>query len=90
VRIAGHVYEAEIAYLGGLGGKFKSDAEDGPRQVITKLRQEIITTLTASARGEIPPRGPRGGLRWTPHFFVRRLVWHVLDHAWEIEDRVEF
>ncbi len=22
-----------------------------------------------------------------PRYFVRRVSWHVLDHAWEIEDR---
>lgn len=88
-RIGGHIHEAEIAYLGSLGGRFKPNAEKGPSQMITALRQEILTTLAASARGEIPARGPRGGLRWTPRYFVRRLAWHDLDHAWEIEDRIE-
>jgi len=88
-KIGEHVREAEIAYLGSLGGKFKPDAEAGSNQMTTALRREILTTLAASARGEIPPRGPRGGLRWTPRYFVRRLAWHALDHAWEIEDRVE-
>ena len=23
-----------------------------------------------------------------PRYFVRRLAWHVLDHVWEIEDRL--
>ena len=34
-----------------------------------------------------PPPGPRGGKRWLPRYFVRRVGWHVLDHALEIEDR---
>jgi hypothetical protein len=25
---------------------------------------------------------------WPPRYFVRRVAWHVLDHAWEIEDRI--
>jgi hypothetical protein len=45
--------------------------------------------LAAGARGELPERGPRGGARWTPRSFVRRVAWHVLDHAWEIEDRLQ-
>ncbi len=89
MRIGEHVRDAEIAYLGSLGGKFKPEAENGPRQIIAMLRREILITLAASARGEIPPRGPRGGLRWSPRYFVRRLAWHDLDHAWEIEDRAE-
>jgi hypothetical protein len=51
-------------------------------------RESVIETLGAAVRGEIPARGPRGGLRWTPRYFVRRLCWHVLDHVWEIEDRI--
>ena len=87
--IGEHVYGAEIAYLGSLGGKFKPDVRNGSHPENTALRHEILTTLAASARGEIPARGPRGGLRWTPRYFVRRLAWHALDHAWEIEDRVK-
>jgi hypothetical protein len=54
-----------------------------------RVRQDILLALSASARGEIPERGPRGGVRWPPRYFVRRIAWHELDHAWEIEDRVE-
>jgi hypothetical protein len=25
----------------------------------------------------------------TPRYFVRRTAWHALDHAWEIEDRLQ-
>jgi len=28
--------------------------------------------------------GPKG---WLPRYAARRIAWHVLDHAWEIEDR---
>lgn len=27
------------------------------------------------------------GGRWPARYAVRRFAWHVLDHAWEIEDR---
>jgi hypothetical protein len=47
-----------------------------------------LTSLEAAARGELPRVGPRGGLRWTPRFYVRYSAWHILDHAWEIEDRL--
>lgn len=42
----------------------------------------------SALRGEIPTKGPRGGTRWTARYFVRRVAWHILDHAWEIEDRL--
>lgn len=25
--------------------------------------------------------------RWPVRYYVRRAAWHVLDHAWEIEDK---
>ncbi|HYK99295.1 MAG TPA: hypothetical protein VEU77_12980 [Candidatus Acidoferrales bacterium] len=81
-KIAAHVYEAELAYLSGLGAPFKSKGSD-----LTAERAAVREALAASARGEIPAKGPRGGLRWKPRYFVRRAMWHTLDHLWEIEDR---
>lgn len=83
--IVQHVLGAEASYLSQLGGKAPSSgsAPLSPEP----LRQAILQTLVASAQGEIAPLGPRGGRRWSPRTFVRREAWHVLDHAWEIEDR---
>ena len=25
--------------------------------------------------------------KWPVRYLIRRMAWHVLDHAWEIEDR---
>jgi hypothetical protein len=83
--IAEHVYEAEAAYLSGLGWPFKTSA--GGRDRLEQLRAAALEGLAASARGEIAATGPRGGVRWKPRFFARRLMWHALDHLWEIEDR---
>ena len=88
-KIIEHVRDVEASYLTSLGGKLKPSDEDEPSQALTRIRQAILTTLIAAARGEVPARGPRGGVRWTPRYFVRRLAWHELDHAWEIEDRAE-
>lgn len=80
-KIVEHVLGAGAGYLTSLGGKPPSGG------TLPLLRLSILDALAASARGEISPRGARGGLRWTPRYFVRRLAWHDLDHAWEIEDR---
>ena len=85
--IVQHVLEAEAGYLSKLGGKVPP-SENSPRSP-EPIRRAILETLVASARGEIAPYGPRGGKRWPPRFFVRREAWHVLDHIWEIEDRLE-
>jgi hypothetical protein len=87
-RLLSHVIMADESYLAKLGWKFpKAEAED-PADTLCRVRETIIEALEASVRGEIPEKGPRGGIRWTPRFFVRRVIWHILDHAWEIEDRM--
>ena len=82
-----HVLGSDGGYLSAVGWKFKLDG-DNLDQRLKGTREAILHALKASARGEIPPQGPRGGLRWTARYFVRRLAWHTLDHAWEIEDRI--
>jgi hypothetical protein len=87
-KILWHVLNAEAAYLSQLGGKVRVDEMGSLVDEFARVRQAVLDTLTQSAHGELPARGPRGGLRWTPWYFVRRTTWHVLDHAWEIEDRM--
>jgi hypothetical protein len=83
--IVAHVRDAEAGYLSGLGWPFKSSA--GDRDLLEHTRAAVLEGLAASASGKIAARGPRGGVRWKPRFFARRLLWHALDHLWEIEDR---
>lgn len=82
-KIVDHVREAESGYVSALGWKFKADSTGE----LASTRRAVIDGLRASASGEIAARGPRGGRRWTPRKFARRLAWHAIDHAWEIEDR---
>jgi hypothetical protein len=86
-KIIQHIRDVDASYLASLGGKLKRSDKDELDQPPAHIRQAILTTLIAAVRGEVPARGPRGGVRWTPRYFVRRLAWHELDHAWEIEDR---
>jgi hypothetical protein len=85
--ILGHVMGADAGYLNSLGWKHRWDEEADPGREIARTRKAILEGVAAAARGEIPRRGPRGGVRWFPRYFVRRVAWHALDHAWEIEDR---
>ena len=81
--IVEHVLGSEAGYLIQLGGKVsRSESPELSRQIILK-------TLRSAARGEIAEYGPRGGKRWSPKYFVRREAWHILDHIWEIEDRLQ-
>ena len=36
---------------------------------------------------EANARGTAAGSWWTVQFLIRRAAWHMLDHAWELEDR---
>lgn len=82
-----HVLGADEGYLNAVGWKIKTSNARDLNARLEQSRQATLRALTASARGEIPAKGPRGGVRWTPRYFVRRVAWHILDHAWEIEDR---
>lgn len=86
--IVRHVVESDAGYLSALGWKFKPDKTADLSQQLEQVRQAILEALVAAAHGEIAAQGPRGGMRWRPRYFVRRTAWHVLDHAWEIEDRI--
>jgi hypothetical protein len=77
--IVDHVLGADASYVARLGRKVGSDDA-------STVREGIIDALGSAVRDGVPP-SPRGGKRWTPRYFVRRSAWHVLDHAWEIEDR---
>jgi hypothetical protein len=83
--IVDHVRDAEAGYLSGLGWPFKRGATG--RALLEQTRSAVLEGLAASVDGKIAAKGPRGGVRWKPRFFVRRLLWHALDHLWEIEDR---
>lgn len=87
-EIIRHVLGADAAYLKRIGWKFtvREDAESSSE--LRRVRAAITQALAASAKGELPTQGPRGGAYWSTRYFARRSGWHVLDHAWEIEDRI--
>jgi hypothetical protein len=86
-KIVAHVVEAERGYLARIGAKYGPTGKNDPRKDLVGIRPFTLGALSAVACGELTRTGPQGGARWTPRYFVRRSVWHVLDHAWEIEDR---
>jgi hypothetical protein len=81
-KIVEHVVGAEESYLRMIGGRLEKGTEDDR----DAERKAVLKMLETVSRDGVPP-SPRGGKRWTPRYFVRRSVWHVLDHAWELEDR---
>lgn len=88
-KIVRHVAEGEMSYLYRLGGKFHPRPDAESRNEILRLRRAFLDMMRFRARGEVPPLGRRTAKLWPARFAVRRAAWHVLDHAWEIEDRAE-
>ena len=86
--IVEHTAGGDQAYLSKIGWKYKPGNSQNPAEELVRLRQAIQDALGASARGELPTQGRRGGALWPVRYFIRRSAWHVLDHAWEIEDRM--
>jgi hypothetical protein len=85
-KIAAHVVEADQAYIAGLGAR-PPKAPAGGAAPPAVLHDAMLEALRARARG-LPVAEPRSTKNpWAPRYFARRVAWHVLDHAWEIEDR---
>lgn len=85
-KMRSHVLDAEVAYLGQLGSR--PPAADGDLSArMQRIRSALIDTLTARVRGEDLPNPRRTKTPWSPAYAVRRIAWHALDHAWELEDR---
>jgi hypothetical protein len=66
-----HVREAERAYCPKIGTRV------APRTPWPDQRAVVVDALRAG-----PSDTP-----WPVGYAIRRLTWHVLDHAWEIEDK---
>ncbi len=76
-----HVLGAEVSYAHKIGIKRRQPARDDA-PAIAALRDDIVAALWAPSDGA--PLAPAG---WPPRYAARRIAWHVLDHAWEMEDR---
>jgi len=66
-----HVRESERSYARKLGLKL------GPRTSWLEQRSALATAIGSGSSA--------GG--WTARQAARRCAWHLLDHAWEIEDK---
>ncbi len=86
-KMVEHVVGAEEAYLRQLGARPGARGDAAASDFWPALRESIVAALRVRARGEEPESATKVKKRWSPRYFVRRTAWHVLDHAWEIEDR---
>lgn len=80
-KMLDHVLGGETAYARKIGVRHRQPAHDD-RAAIAALRAAILDVLGRPSDGQPPV--PKG---WPPRYAARRIAWHVLDHAWEMEDR---
>jgi len=82
-RIVDHVVEADRAYAHEMGIRLpKANVDD--RKAIEAERTAMLEVFREPSDGS-----PLAGRRWTARYAARRVAWHALDHAWEIENRTE-
>ena len=77
-RVVAHVIDAEAAYAAVLGRRHRPEGAAG----VAAMRADLLQVLRQPSDGS-----PIGGRKWPPRYAARRIAWHALDHAWEIEDR---
>jgi predicted RNase H-like HicB family nuclease len=81
-QVVAHVLNAEAAYVRTLGITARGAKQNVAPEVT--WRDELLGLLRSARSAE--PVKERG---WPPRYAARRIAWHVLDHAWEIEDKSE-
>lgn len=77
-RIVDHVNGADGSYAAVMG--LRHGLVD--RAAVEAMRADVLATLREPSDGS-----PVAGRKWPPRYAARRIAWHALDHAWEIEDR---
>jgi hypothetical protein len=82
-KMLDHVLGAEAAYARKLGIRHPQP-ELGDTRAIKALRDELAETLRGASDGS-----PLVANGWPPRYAIRRIAWHVLDHAWEMQDRAD-
>lgn len=80
-KMVGHVIGADWYYAREIGIKVMEPAMTD-RLAIESLRAAVLEVLRRPSNGS-----PIAGRKWPARYAARRIAWHALDHAWEMEDR---
>ena len=80
-KMIGHVIESDHAYAREIGVRMPPPSM-ADRAAVETERAAMLEVLRRPSDG-----GPLADRRWTQRYAARRIAWHALDHAWEMEDR---
>ena len=82
-KMIAHVVESEWSYAREMGLRGPQPRPDH-RAGIEALRASMLEILGRPSDGS-----PLADRKWPPRYAARRIAWHALDHAWEMEDRTD-
>lgn len=86
-KIVEHVKLAELSYVRKVGVRLGDDLAATRAAVLERLSGRGAVPAESSGQSRRPAPGPSHAKLWPPRYAARRIAWHVVDHAWEIEDR---
>ena len=82
-KMVGHVVESDHYYAREIGVRLTQPSPDDG-EAVSAERGAMLEVLRRPSDGS-----PLADRTWTARYAARRIAWHALDHAWEIEDRTE-
>lgn len=80
-KMMAHVDEADWYYAREIGIRVPAPKSRADTEA---LRAQVLEVLRQPSDGS-----PLAGRKWPARYAARRIAWHALDHAWEMEDRSE-
>ena len=82
-KMIDHVVGADHAYAREIGVKLPEPSWKD-QEAVEAERAAVLEVLASRSDGSA-----LAGRKWTARYAARRIAWHALDHAWEMEDRSE-
>lgn len=78
-EIVAHTIEADRGYARQIGVKTEKSAYQS-RSGVAAHRKAVVDAIRQQ-------NADRVETKWPLRYFIRRAAWHLLDHAWEMEDK---
>lgn len=78
-EIINHTIEADRGYARQIGVK-TAKADYQTRSGIAAHRKDVVDAIRQQNADQTETK-------WPLRYFIRRAAWHLLDHAWEMEDK---
>ncbi len=79
-EIVAHVVEADRGYARRIG------VRTAPFSPFDREARDTHLDAVCAAMPELAD-GHADGKNWPVRYLIRRMAWHILDHAWEMEDK---